>query len=395
MNLLLVGDANSIFFVEYVKALKKIMDIRVSVYSPEPNRNLYSEYPYDEVYFDNYSNKKITKIKLLGGMLIPFLLYRNIKRFIKKSDTKFDIIHIHWLRPAWVINPRLFKKYTQNFIVTFWGGELEKLQLLHSHHIYMNRLGKLLECADYCMGSPISLNGRVAKLYPNTKDKFCYGYYGSSIIELLSQKETTNTEAKMLFNITPSKKTILLGYSGKKIHRHLDLLDSISANSSFNKCKESIHFILPMTRGASSAYIQDVEEKLHEIGCSYTMIKNTYQTDEDVANLRLATDIAFQVTEFDGLSNSIKEILCAGSILICGDWFPTYSELKKDGFRYLEVNSIQHAVDTFYNVLPNFETNKKLFDANINVAKAKYSWSECIKPWADLYNKCKNNEALL
>ena len=49
MNLLLVGDANSIFFVEYVRALKKIMDIKVSVYSPESNRNLYTEYPYDEV----------------------------------------------------------------------------------------------------------------------------------------------------------------------------------------------------------------------------------------------------------------------------------------------------------------------------------------------------------
>lgn len=395
MNLLLVGDANSIFFVEYVKALKKIMDIKVCVYSPEPNRNLYSEYPYDEVYFDDYSKKKITKIKLLGGMLIPFLLYRNFKKFIEKSNTKFDIIHIHWLRPAWVINPNLFNKYASNLIVTFWGGELEKLQLLHSHHIYMYRLGKLLECADYCMGSPISLNGRIAKLYPNIKDKFCYGYYGSSIIELLSKKETTNTEAKTLFNIPPSKKTILLGYSGKKIHRHLDLLNSISTNDLFSKYKETIHFILPMTRGASSTYIHEVEETLLKIGCSYTMIKNTYQKDEDVANLRLATDIAFQVTDFDGLSNSIKEILCAGSILICGDWYPTYSVLKEDGFRYLEVNSIQCAVDTFYSVLSNLETYKKQFYANKNVAKAKYSWSECIKPWAALYNKCKNNETVL
>lgn len=259
----------------------------------------------------------------------------------------------------------------------------------------MYRLGKLLECADYCMGSSALLKERVAKLYPYINNKSFYGYYGSSIIELLSKKETTNTEAKMLFNIPPSMKTILLGYSGKKIHRHLDLLDSISTNDLFKKYKKSVHFILPMTRGASSTYIQEVEEKLHEIGCSYTMIKNTYQTDEDVANLRLATDIAFQITEFDGLSNSIKEILCAGSILICGDWYPTYSVLKEDGFRYLEVNSIQHAVDTFYSVLPNFETYKKQFDANKNVAKAKYSWSECIKPWAALYTKCKNNETLL
>lgn len=74
MKLLLVGDANSIFFVEYVKALKKIMNIKVCVFSPEPDKKLYSEYPYDEVYFDDYSQNKITKVRILGGLLIPFLL---------------------------------------------------------------------------------------------------------------------------------------------------------------------------------------------------------------------------------------------------------------------------------------------------------------------------------
>lgn len=388
MNLLLVGDANSIFFVEYVKALKKIMNIKVFVYSPEPDKKLYSEYPYDEVYFDNFSQTKLAKIKFWGAILGPFLLYRNFRKFIKKTNKKFDIIHVHWLRAAWVIEPVLFKRFSNKFFVTFWGGELEKMELLHSHDFYLKRLWKILKCADYCVGSPAFLNGRLLKLYPSIKDKCCYGYYGSTIVELLSNKETTRKEAKMLLNIPLSKVTVLLGYSGKKIHRHLDLLNYISANESFNKYKDTIHFVLPMTRGASDSYIEEIESKLKEIGCTFTMIKNTYQTDDDVATLRIATDIAFQVTEFDGLSNSIKEILCAGTILISGDWYPTYSTLKEDGFHYLEVNSVHKAVETFYNVLPDFDSYKNSFETNKNVAKTKYSWSECIKPWAALYNKC-------
>ena len=388
MKLLLVGDANSIFFVEYVKALKKIMNIKVFVYSPEPDKKLYSEYPYDEVYFDCFSQNKLTKIKFFGAILSPFLLYRNFRKFVKKTNQKFDIIHVHWLRAAWVIEPVLFKRFSNKFFVTFWGGELEKMELLHSHDFYLKRLGKILKCADYCVGSPALLNGRLLKLYPSIKDKCCYGCYGSSIIELLSNKKTTRKEAKMLLNIPPSKVTVLLGYSGKKIHRHLDLLNFISANESFNKYKDTMHFVLSMTRGASDSYIEEIESKLKEIGCTFTMIKNTYQTDDDVATLRIATDIAFQVTEFDGLSNSIKEILCAGTILISGDWYPTYSTLKEDGFYYLEVNSVHEAVETFYNVLPDFDSYKISFEANKNVAKTKYSWSECIKPWAALYNKC-------
>ena len=395
MNLLLVGDANSIFFVEYVKAIKKIMNINVCVFSPESDKKLYLEYPYDEVYFDDYSLNKITKVRLLGGLLIPFLLYKNLKKFLKESNKKFDIIHIHWLRAAWIIDPSIFKKYSRKLIITFWGGELEKLQFLHSHSLYLNRLNNLISTADYCIGSPSFLEGIAAQYYPQIKNKSFYGCYGSSIIEKLSKIKLTNIEAKMLLNIPIYKKTILLGYSGKKIHRHLDLLNIISANKSFNKYKDTMHFVLPMTRAASDSYIEEIEAKCKEIGCTFTMIKNTYQTDDDVATLRIATDIAFQVTEFDGLSNSIKEILCAGTILISGDWYLTYSTLKEDGFHFFEVDSVKHAVEMFYNVLPNFETNKRLFEINKNVAKTKYSWSECIKPWADLYNKCNNNESLL
>ena len=80
----------------------------------------------------------------------------------------------------------------------------------------------------------------------------------------------------MLLNIPPSKVTVLLGYSGKKIHRHLDLLNFISANESFNKYKDTMHFVLSMTRGASDSYIEEIESKLKEIGCTFTMIKNSY-----------------------------------------------------------------------------------------------------------------------
>lgn len=71
MKILLVGDANSIFFVEYVKALKKMMDITVYVYSPEPNRKLYSEYPYDEVYFDDYKQSKWMNNKVYRVFIAP------------------------------------------------------------------------------------------------------------------------------------------------------------------------------------------------------------------------------------------------------------------------------------------------------------------------------------
>lgn len=389
MKLLLIGDANSIFFVEYVKALKKMMDITVCVYSPEPNRKLYSEYPYDEVYFDDYKQSKWMNNKVYRVFIAPFILWNHFLRFLKKSQTRYDAIHLHWLLPSWTIHPKDFHKYTNNLLTTFWGGELESMQLLHSHRLYLNRLNKLLNETDYCMDSS-SEEDSIYDKYPQIKAKSYFGIFGSSIIECLSKMPDTVEEAKSSYKIDKNKITVLLGYSGKSIHRHCELLNLIKENAAFETYKERIHFILPMTRGASDDYINKVEAETVKTGCTYTIIKNAYQTDKDVATLRLATDIAFQVTDFDGLSNSIKEILCAGTILISGNWYPNYEILKTDGFHFYEINSIEESVEKFYKILPSLEDCKAEFQQNKYIGKQKYSWIECIKPWANLYKDISN-----
>lgn len=389
MNLLLVGDANSIFFVEYVKALKKIMNIKVCVFSTEPDKKLYSEYPYDEVYFDDYKQSKWMNNKVYSVFIAPFVLWNHFLRFLKKSQTRYDAIHLHWLLSAWTIHSKVFHKYTNNLLATFWGGELESMQLLHSHRLYLNRLSKLFNETDYCVGASF-IKLCQSDEYPQIKNKSHFGIYGSSIIECLSKMPDTVEEAKSSYKIDKNKITVLLGYSGKSIHRHCELLNLIKENAAFETYKERIHFILPMTRGASDDYINKVEAETVETGCTYTIIKNTYQTDSEVATLRLATDIAFQVTDFDGLSNSIKEILCAGTILISGNWYPNYGILKTDGFHFYEINSIEESVEKFYEILPSLEDCKTEFQQNKYIGKQKYSWAECIKPWANLYKDISN-----
>ena len=65
MRVLLVGDANSIFFVHYAKALKKAMDVEIHVYSAFPDKHDYESYPYDHVYFDDYLLKKYSDIRFV------------------------------------------------------------------------------------------------------------------------------------------------------------------------------------------------------------------------------------------------------------------------------------------------------------------------------------------
>ena len=115
------------------------------------------------------------------------------------------------------------------------------------------------------------------------------------------------------------------------------------------------------------------------------MIKGTYMSDEAVAQLRKATDVMFQLSDFDGLSSSIKESLCAGSVLISGNWFKAYGKLKDWGFKYLEVESLKEGIEKFYEVVGNLGYYKDLTKENTSVGVSQFSWNECIKDWVAIY----------
>ena len=383
-RILLVADASSIFIIKFVQALKANCNVNVTVYSPFHNRHIQKEYPYDRVYFDEYRSSALGKLRFFGSRLQPYIQRYKFERFLKSQNKEYDIIHFHWLLPAWTIFPKKYKKYSSNVGGSMWGGELEKLRLLQSKSIYRYKLKKLLSSFSFYIGL-----GESKKFVENEtgfSGNFFYGMYGSSIIEEMQNMSISKIEAKKTLNIHPNKIAVMLGYSGKSIHRHVEILNKILSNKQFAAFQKRLHFVVSMTRGATEQYIVEVEETLKKTGCGYTMIKSEYQTDKDVAILRYATDLAFQLSEFDGLSSSIKEILSSGAILICGNWFSNYHILKEDGFIYWEVGSLDSGIEKFYDIMWSYKSYVDVCKANIKIGGGKYSWNECIKPWASAYS---------
>lgn len=384
MRILLVGDANSIFFVHYVKTLKKQMDVEVHVYSPIADRHDYFDFPYDNVYFDDYELKRRSRIRFVSWLYNPYVERHRFERFLKLCKEKYDIIHFHWIIPAWVIRPTTFRKYADKICVTLWGGEFESLHLLRSHRLYLSKLNGLFKSADVLIGS--MSNKKLYDRFPILNTMSEYGIFGSSIIEMLSQMNETKDDCKRRLGIGADKITVVLGYSGKRLHNHDKIINKLSQCADFETFKKRLHFILPMSRGSENAYFDSLETLLNKHGCSYSMMKG-YMSDGDVACLRKATDVMFQLSDFDGLSSSIKECLCANSIMIAGDWFPAYHTLKEAGFRYLEVSSLEEGVDVFCKVIDDLGSYFESFGENERLATKAYSWSECINDWVAVYRK--------
>ena len=377
MNLLLiVGAANDIFIYNYAKWLKASMNVCIDVF--EFYHSNQQGYGYE--YFDNVISAKGCDIPKIRVFVDSCLLGGQLKKYL--NNKMYDIIHCQWIVAPFVLQRNL-KKHCKKLILTFWGGEFDKQKILYSNKLYrynLNRLSKQVDCIinDY--------NGKMAILnnLPYYKGDFKAASLGSAPLEELYNlmQEESKTESKKKLNMPSDKQVVLIGYSGKAIHRQLPIIKELHK---YPQLKEKIHILAPMTRGASKDFVLLVENELNELGFSYTLIKDRFLTDEEMARIRNATDVVLQFSEWDGFSRSIIECLCAKSILLYGDWLEYENYLTPSGFEGVAVSSVEDGIFTLSNVIANMFDYQEITQKNCENGRHQALWSYCIKDWVNAY----------
>ncbi len=378
--LMIVGSADSIFIYNIAKWLKKSLEINIDIYELEPS----PKKVYDNSYYDLRVAYKppisISKVqRIINNRFRPYFRNHQLNLFLK--DKHYDIIHAHWLTSSLVVSRNL-KKHCNKLCLTFWGGELTHQKIFGSHTLYMYYLKSLVNQADYVVNSSqlkTKLNN--ISIYPKA---FYPATLGSSSVDYLIElmtKETKETVKKKL-GMPLNKTVIMIGYSGKPLHQHLSIIKALNTS---DYLKNKIHIFAPMTRDGNSPYIDKVNLALMESGFSYTLLRDKYLSDEEVALNRFATDIVFQFSTFDGFSRSVIEGICAKALLIYGDWLNYTNKLDEFGFQALSASSIDEGVKLLETIVPYMHNYDEMLENNSQNGKMKLLWSECIKDWVNLY----------
>lgn len=379
--LLLVGSANDIFIYNYAKWLKASIDVYIDVFEQGDS----IPQGFDNRYYDNVNSAKGYLLPLSKGKGLIDAVVRGwcLKKYLRGKN--YDIIHSHWV-VAPVVIQRHLKKHCKKLVLTFWGGEFEKLTILGSNRLYRQYLNKLSRQTDCIINSSSSRQTILGKL-PCYKGDFKSASFGSAPLEAVySMMQNENKEAaKRKMDMPVDKQVVLIGYSGKPIHRQVRIIRELHK---YPELKEKIHLLAPMTRGASEDFVQKVEKELIELGFSYTLIKGKFLSDEEVARIRIATDIALQLSEWDGFSRSIIECLCAKSILIYGNWLGYQSYMAPSGFTGIEVNSVEEGVSRLKEIVEqNNDGYKGMTEKNSDNGRHQAIWSECIVDWVNAYHE--------
>jgi glycosyltransferase involved in cell wall biosynthesis len=319
--------------------------------------------------------KPLIRIPKIRGILL-LLFQRKIIIAIAKN---YQVIDIHFFSASYdKIIPRLSDQ-NKKIKITLWGSDFygaEKERIEKQRTLF-----GLVGCIQ--VATPQMCIDLLDK-FPEYNSKIKFAHFGIQQFEYINKFSVPEELHKYRydFRIPEKKVTIACGYNGSWSQQHSSIIDSISGL--LPEFKESVFLILHMSYGSTLKYRNEIADLLEKTGVSYKLIDKSL-TEEEVAKLRLITDIAINISISDAYSASIQEHIFAGSIVIAGNWLP-YNFMKDEGIYFIETD-LNDLTEEISDCIKNLENHKCRTVGNNEKIYNLSSWDKSIKAWCEIFKE--------
>lgn len=371
MNILLIGDIYSVFLEQLVRELKKngwTGKIDGLMLNP-PAKRLAAA--VDNCYcYDAPARRN----RIFNILLLPFKLYKAFK--LVRSIGHYDVVNIHFVQPYLPIFWKEIKKKAGKTVLSVWGSDFYR-----AGNRARKKLYKIFKECDAITFTNEQSRQDFIKYYNDFEKKSRVCSFGLETLEIIKGIKNQKKELRKNFDIPDDKIVISCGYAsaaGQQHEKIINIINELDA-SIRGKCL----FIFPMTYG-DMIYRKKIEQKLIKSGIDYLVLKD-FMSYEEIARLRLITDIMVHIPVSDQFSGSMQEILFSGNIVIAGDWLP-YGVLYEKGVFLLGANSPENLPGVLARAIENLKELKKRTGKNRDIIWDLSSWKLNIKKWIELYN---------
>lgn len=361
---LLVGDGNHQFVRYLAKYLNLCNGISVHLLS-------FTHVKEEASFFDKIhyfgGGKGASKI---SAMLSTFKLCMFFFRYSKS----FDVISFQFIRPVYYY---LFKlkilRGKHNTVASVWGTDVLSNNINRKKVSYIFEHAKQLTCATAKVKSEmlnlLKGHGKISLIK-----------YGLEPLENIKKLADTQNLCKANLGIDNSKLVVTLGHNASKNNQHIKCIEEIDAGLTSEDLKNII-FIIPLTYGRDEKYVGLIKKAIEKSELNVVLFEE-FMTDNQVANLRKATDIYINVQQTDMLSGAMQEHIYAGNIVITGSWLG-YEELKDIGVNLIEIDAFAQLPSKIKeNINVRLETK-----SNVEAIYELSSWKNTINGWLDVFFK--------
>jgi hypothetical protein len=382
MKVLIIGNRSHQFVYNYVKSLRDNFPqshLEVDILSQDSSE---ISFPSDNSYNNIYAltvPSFFRKIRLFR-VLYQQLLFRN---YIRKLNY-YDVVHIHYIENIIIRDVVFFSKHIRGkLIVSIWGSDFLRASETRKRNMIV-----LFERANYITIASDKIIEEFKDFYHGGSflSKIALCRFGLEPLENLISilKNDVDSEiSKRKIGLCTDKIAITIGYNASRLQHHIEIIENIERCSLLFPFRDKIEFLLPVTYPKDTEYVALIKKTTLKSKFRYNIIDN-FLSNEDIAHLRVASDIFIQLQPTDMLSGSMLEHLSARNIVITGSWLP-YECLDQWEIFFIKIDRLNLIANELYNVLNNFVDYKNSCSKNLEMIVNRFRWNDIIHNWLHLY----------
>lgn len=305
------------------------------------------------------------------------LVHRLFERCIFPALVRrFDLVDFHVFTSSRLPLMRACKSKGIPFDITPWGTDV-----LRSSREYLDEQAEGFDACRY-IKSALSLQDVISEAYGGKYDaKIRTVYWGQTGFEVIdSIGPYALGRFRKSLPLEEGDITVCCGYNAFIAQQHVPILKALGTLP--ESLRQRIFLLVPMTYPPDPKYVEEVKSVAEKSGLRHK-VYDRYMTAEDVAAMRIATDVVVNMQITDAFSGSLQGHLYAGGVLVIGEWL-NYPMLDAIGTYYIKTN-FDTLADVLQDVLTKLPEYKRRCRGNREKISGLTSWPAVAPAWADSY----------
>ncbi len=377
LKVLIIGNGDSVWIKNYIENVLLSNNAISCLYSGKIINADYLNFyqSHNVILYGPINNSFIQKIPKVRVFLnIIYALFHIFK------NSPYDAIHVHY---ADILSCRiayLCRKLTRKEICSFWGSDLFRSsdRQIKKLKVYLNKCNTITVATEKMYNRIKSI---FSHIYDNKIKTIRFGIEAFDMIENIKNLEDQKTSRATLG--LPTEKIILtIGYSASPNQQHLLIMEQLARINP--EILDRVFIVIQMTYGNSDTHYQEeVRKKIKSITDNF-IIFDRFMQGEDIARLRVSTDIFIHGQTTDALSASFQEYIYAGAIVLNGKWLK-YKELEERGIKYIEYEFFDEIPSLLTNIISSLQNYRLSLFNNRNILRQFSSVQAVSREWYNLY----------
>ena len=309
-----------------------------------------------------------------------FFNYLSFLYFLILNRNKYDFIQINYVREEYLPLPFLFKWVAKKIYVQVYGSDF------YVRNKIRDNFQKLYDYADKINFTNPTLLNKFNDFY-KSKHTSKLGIVDLPFLHFDLYNDFTFSKkelAKKALNIPSEKFVLSIGTNTNEFEQHENIISELLKI----KQHERFHLIFNLSYyGHEPARCQMLNDLIKEkLPAFEVTVFEGFQTYEQIATIRLATDCLVNLRKTDQLVLSMLESNLAYANVITGSWLPYQDYLNQvDTFVIDKFDQLNTTIEKVI-ALRKSDLIINVLEKNRQAILNRYSAKKAIEQWLNLYN---------